>query len=160
MPAYLIELSLIATAILLSSASSLSLRLLATFLFAVTLQPALKVTAGLVLGVRYSYAYLWYFEPRFKMKSGDYLACPTRRRLIFQFAGSVGTPVAMTIGMILLQDSFYLFWLCTAGLVAFSLMQLIAFVVAVLGVRRIGHMALTHLTIPAMLGFEFRQAFS
>ena len=60
----------------------------------------------------------------------------------------------------LLQDSFYLFWLCTAGLVAFSLMQLIAFVVAVLGVRRIGHMALTHLTIPAMLGFEFRQAFS
>ena len=37
MPAYLIELSLIAAAILLSSASSLPLSLLATFLFAVTL---------------------------------------------------------------------------------------------------------------------------
>ena len=66
----------------------------------------------------------------------------------------------MAIGMILLQDSFYLFWLCTSGLVAFSLMQLIAFVAAVLGVRRIGPMALRHLTTPAMLGFELRQAFS
>ena len=37
----------------------------------------LIVTAGLALGVRYNYAYLWYFEPRFTMKYGDYLACLT-----------------------------------------------------------------------------------
>ena len=155
--AYLLEMSMIATAIGLACTSSMLLHLIATLFLAVALQPALKVTSGLMLGVRYSYAYLWHFEPRFKMMYGDYIACPRWRRLIFQFSGCVGTPFAMVIGMTLLQDAFFLFWLCALGLVAFSLMQLAAFIAAIMGVERVGSMMLRHLTTPAMLAFELRK---
>jgi len=154
---YLIQLAVIALASGLSFLNTPLIGSLATFLLALTLQPAIKATAGLVLGIRYSYAYLWYFEPRFKMQYGYYLCCPAWRRITFQFIGSIGTPLAMLIGMHLLKDISYLFWACFVGFIAFTLMQLAAFIAALADVRRIGPFTLRHLTTPAMLGFELKQ---
>ena len=71
--------------------------------------------------------------------------------------GSVGTPLAMLIGMSLLRDVSYLFWPCFAGFIAFTLMQLAAFLAALKGIRRVGPFTLRYLTTPAMLGFELKQ---
>lgn len=156
-PIYLLELILLVTAAWLTSTDQLYAMLLAIFLLALTLQPTIKVTTGLLLGVRYSYAYLWYFEPRFKMRYGDYAACARWRRVLLNLMGSIGTPLAMGIGMSMLQDNSYLYWLCAAGLIGFSLMQLVAFFAALAGLKRVGPMTLRHLTTPATLGFELRQ---
>ncbi len=157
---YLTGLSIIAVAAGLSFFNSALANALATLLFALTLQPVIKVTAGLLLGIRYSYAYLWHSEPRFKMRYGHYLSCPPWRRIMFQLTGSVGTPLAMLIGMYLLKDVSYLFWLCVLGLITFTLAQLLAFIAALIGIRRIGPFTLRHLTTPAMLGFEIKQTYS
>ena len=157
LPVYLTQLVVIALATGLAFLNSPLINSLATFLLALTLQPAIKVTAGLILGIRYSYAYLWYFEPRFKMKYGYYLCCPASRRIAFQLIGSVGTPLAMLIGMYLLKDVSYLFWPCFVGFIVFTLMQIVAFIGALIDVRRVGPFPLRHLTTPAMLGFELKQ---
>ena len=157
LPIYIVELAILVGATAITIYDSLIPNLLATLLLAVTLQPTLKVTTGLILGVRYSHAYLWYFEPRFKMKYGDYVSRPTWQRLLINFVGSVGTPLAMIIGLKLLAENAYLFWVCAMGLIAFSMMQIVAFSAALAGITRLGPFTLRHLTTPAMLGFEIRE---
>lgn len=56
-------------------------------------QPLIKIATGAVLGVKYSYAYLWGVEPRFKMRYGTYLAASRAARVIVHLSGCVGSPL-------------------------------------------------------------------
>ena len=71
---------------------------LRTVLLALTGQPLVKVTLGLLLGVRYAYAYLWYVEPRFKIRYSTYIALTPRRRVLLNLTGSIGTPLVLAAG--------------------------------------------------------------
>ena len=156
LPIYLGELVLCGLAVNLSQSTNLIERIIATALFALTLQPLLKITTGIAIGVRYSYAYLWYVEPRFKMQYGDYVSRQPWQRMLLHLMGSLGTPIAMYIGINLLSDNDILSFLCVVGFVAVTLMQIGALVAALLGVRKVGGFVLHQLTTPAMLGVEIK----
>jgi hypothetical protein len=156
----IIELVIFAVGIWQIQADSLWWRLFGVVCLGLTAQPLIKITAGLLLGVRYSYVYLWYFEPRFKMAFGSYLTLDRSARCLFHLAGSVGTPLALLIGAQILHDHFWLWLACMAGFFGATLMQLGAFVAYFLGVRKIGPFALANLTTPAMLARELSAVFS
>ena len=98
------------------SETGLIANILGVALLGATLQPLMKVMAGLLLGVRYDYAYLWYFEPRFKMRFGSYLCLGGPSRVLFHLAGSVGTPIALWVGYVVLTPHLpWLGWLSLLG---------------------------------------------
>ena len=69
--------------------------LAAAIILSVTLQPLLKIAVGHLLGIRYSYFYVWgHYEPRFKMRYGTYLCAERWRRVLLHLSGTVGSPLA------------------------------------------------------------------
>lgn len=132
-------------------------RMVGVVLLAMCLQPLLKIMVGLAVGVRYSYVYLWYFEPRFKMQFGTYQHLSRRRKLILQLAGSVGTPAALLVGWIALEGEPFLSMLCLLGALGALALQAGAFVAVSAGVKKVGPFLLTNLTTPAMLAKEWKQ---
>lgn len=69
--------------------------LAAAIVLTVTLQPLVKIAVGHLLGIRYSYCYIWgYYEPRFKMRYGTYLAAGRWQRVGLHLSGTVGSPLA------------------------------------------------------------------
>ena len=137
---------------------SLVINLAGIFCLAFCLQPLIKVSFGLMLGVRYDYAYLWYVEPRFKMQYGSYFLLTHKRRVLLHLLGSIGTPIAMLIGYFVLMPydellgygAFTLFILAT-------LMQVAAFVAEWMGVRMLGPFRLSQLTSPATAAAELKK---
>lgn len=76
----------------LDNAASTPVILAGTFATCAAAQPLFKVFVGSLLGVRYSYVWVWMkIEPRVKMRYGTYLSLPLARRLILQAAGTVGS---------------------------------------------------------------------
>jgi hypothetical protein len=153
---FVFELALLTLVIVFLNQPDLWPRIIAVGALALSLQPSMKVAAGLLLGVRYSYVYLWYFEPRFKLRYGTYLSLPAGRRVAFHLAGSVGTPVALLTGFFVLADQPILAWLSLAGCIATTAMQVGAFIAAWMGVRRVGPFLLTSLTTPATAAKELK----
>lgn len=153
---YAAEWIILVLSITLMQADHLLLRLASVGLLALCLQPMLKVTAGLLLGVRYAYVYLWYIEPRFKMAYGTYMQLGPARQCALHFAGSLGTPAALMVGIFLLNDSFWLQALCLAGFCGALGLQIGAFVLVMIGVRKVGSFQLTTLTTPAMLADVYK----
>ena len=139
------------------TAESILLRLASIVLLALCLQPLTKISTGMFLGVRYSYVYLWYFEPRFKMRFGTYQQLARWKKLVLQFSGSVGTPIALLMGWWVLGDEPLLSKLCLAGALGVTLMQVGAFTAVCLGFRRLGPFLLTNLTTPALLAKEWKE---
>jgi hypothetical protein len=137
----------------------LHLRIIAVIALALCLQPGIKLLVGILLGIRYSYVYLWFFEPRFKMSYGTYLATPTWARVLFQFFGSIGTPIALCLGYILLADVPWLSNLSLLGCFIATFMQIGAFIAYWLGIRGVGPFALSTLTTPATLAKEVGRLF-
>jgi hypothetical protein len=69
--------------------------LAAAVMLTVTLQPLVKIAIGHLLGVRYSYFYIWaHYEPRFKMRYGTYLCAERWQRVVLHASGTVGSPLA------------------------------------------------------------------
>ena len=155
---YLAEWALLAVSIVLTQADQVWVRLTAVGLLALCLQPLIKVTTGLLLGVRYAYVYLWYAEPRFKMAFGTYLAQGRTRQCALHLAGSVGTPIALLVGIFLLADNFWLQSLCLAGFIGALGLQVGAFILVMAGVRKVGSLPLTTLTTPAMLADVYKSS--
>lgn len=109
-------------------------------LWIVSFEPLVKLSVGTALGVDYDYAYLYGgVEPRFKMQFGSYLSLAPLRRAIFQFAGTLGSPLGALIAAWLYAST-----LPTArviGWIAFWLLVLVnvsGIVTEFAGVRRIG----------------------
>ena len=152
----LIECLLFTTSILSIGAESSLVRLISIVLLALCLQPLIKTSAGLLVGVRYSYVYLWYFEPRFKMQFGTYQKLERWKKIVVQLLGSIGTPLALFIGWAVLSDEPLLSVLLLASALAATLMQVTAFVAVWLGARRLGPFLLSNLTTPALLAKELK----
>ena len=152
-----LEYALCAASMMLSSVEGLLPRFLSVVMLTLCLQPLIKFTTGMMVGVKYSYVYLWYFEPRFKMQFGSYLCLVKWKKLVLQFSGSIGTPVALLIGWQVLKDAQVLSGLCLLGAVGTFLLQLGAFAAGWFGVRKLGPFLLSNLTTPASLAKELRE---
>jgi len=63
-----------------------------TVMLIVALQPLMKTSVGLLLGLRFSGVYLRGIEPRVKLRYGTYLAASRPSRVVFHLAGTVGSP--------------------------------------------------------------------
>jgi hypothetical protein len=125
---------------------------------ALTLQPLIKVTVGLIVGVRYDYAFLWQVEPRFKMRYGTYFCLPQIKRVAFHASGALGTPLAMFVGyMRFLPVSREMAWGCLVFALGAAAMQVGAFVAEWVGVTRIAGLRLANVTSPATAAFELKR---
>jgi hypothetical protein len=154
---FVFEYLLLATSILMMMAESALVRLASIILLALCLQPLIKISVGFLLGVRYAYVYLWYFEPRFKMRFGSYHTLERWKKLALQLSGSIGTPIALLAGWQVLGDEPLLAALCLAGALGAALMQVAAFAAVWFGVRKLGPFLLTNLTTPALLAKEWKE---
>jgi hypothetical protein len=155
---YAVELILLIVGSFAILADSLVTNLIGVFCFALCLQPLMKISFGLILGVRYDYVYLWYIEPRFKMQYGSYFLLTHAQRVLLNLFGSFGTPIAMLIGFITLTPHHA--WLGNAALILFvvaTLMQIAAFVAEWMGVRMLGPFRLSQLTSPATAAAELKK---
>jgi len=113
--------------------------LAAAIILTVTLQPLLKLAIGHLLGIRYSYFYIWgHYEPRFKMRYGTYLCAERWRRVLLHLSGTVGSPLAfwwvsVRAAEVLPRVSAIcegLFWLLVG-------VQVLTFLLGISGVRRL-----------------------
>jgi hypothetical protein len=117
------------------------LAIVAAGIWTMTFQPLVKIAVGYLLGVEYEYAYLYNFEPRFKMRFGDYLAAPRWARIVLHLAGTIGSPLGAWLAMVCLPTDlgvaivvcWVIFWVVVAVNVA-------GFIVALAGVRKLGPM--------------------
>ena len=129
----------------------------AMIIWVITLQPLVKVAVGTILGVGYEYGYMYGIEPRFKMKFGSYVAMPRWKRMAFHASGMVGSPLGailvawMAGGSLQIAGSVCLavFWLTLT-------INLISMILALRGVRRVGHLRLAEGSGGA-LGLELRE---
>lgn len=157
-PVYGMEVGLLLLAFVLIQGDTFGLDLLGCVLLGATAQPVMKVTTGLVMGLRYEYAFLWYFEPRFKMQFGRYLCLPSSSRVVLHLFGSVGTPLALGVAWLQLTPHYeWLGLLALLGCVVTAVMQVGAFVAEMMGVRRVGRFRLSQLTSPATAAFEWKK---
>lgn len=131
----------------------------AAAVLATALQPLLKVSTGLALGVRYAYAYLRRGEPRFKLQFGSYLAAPAWRRALLHGSGTLGSPLAWLLVSVVAAPSSptlarVLLWLFAGHL----LFQAGISLLAAAGLRRLPLLGLLRLTSAGAAGWELRQA--
>lgn len=155
------ELVLLVIGGALLQSDSVVLLVLGLGALALSLQPSIKVAVGLALGIRYDYVYLWYFEPRFKMRYGTYLRLPPAARVGFHLAGSVGTVLAMFLGYLaFLPVNTLMAWACFVFFLGALAMQVGAFVAEWAGVRKVAGFRLSTLTSPATAAAELRELMS
>lgn len=124
-----------------------------------TLQPLVKVTAGAILGVRYSYFYLWGPEPRVKMRYGTFLAAATWRRVVVHLAGTIGSPLALAFCANASsphhpKTALFLF----AAFTLLVLIQVVMLLGGIAGARRIGPSPPVALSSAGAAGLEIRAA--
>jgi hypothetical protein len=131
----------------------------ATAVLAMTLQPLLKTSVGAALGVRYSYAYLWKVEPRFKMRYGTYLAATRWKRATLHAAGCFGTPFALWMVAVLTQHGMAGVSAVCEGLLTLALVaQAALFVLAFVGFERVGPFGPLRLTSAGGAGHELQRS--
>lgn len=133
--------------------------LAAAVILMTTLQPLVKVAAGVCLGVRYSYVWFWGFEPRFKMRYGTYLAAPRWRRVMVHLAGTLGSPLALLCVALLaapVQPSVAS--LCWALFGILLVPQVVPFLLVLLGVGSLGRLRLASRTSGGAAADELRSA--
>lgn len=130
----------------------------AAALLTVALQPLLKVSTGLALGIGYAYFYVWRGEPRFKLRFGSYLAAAPWKRFLLHGSGVVGSPLGVGVAWAAARSSHPTLaraLLALAGLhVAFSIVVL---VLAALGVRRLPGIGAIRFNSAGAAGHELRQ---
>jgi hypothetical protein len=120
------------------------LGIIAALIWVTAFQPLVKVGVGYLLGVGYEYAYFFNAEPRFKMRFGDYLAAPRWARIVLHLSGTIGSPLGAWLVLICLPSDlriaidvgWAIFWIVVV-------VNLVGFIVALAGVRRLGPMKAT-----------------
>ncbi len=126
-------------------------------LLATVAQPLLKIAVGTLLGVRYAYAFLRMFEPRFKMQYGSYLSRPRLARILYHLCGTAGTPLALAFVSGLAALPEFARMACYGLAVAFAALNAVFFGAALLGFRRIGPVRVS-ITSGGSAGEELRGA--
>lgn len=135
--------------------------LVAGLVLAVTWQPLLKVVAGYLLGVRYSYVYLLGVEPRVKMRYGTYLAASRRRRVALHLSGMLGSPLALWwVAVRATRDLPHTATVCwTLGWILVAV-EVATFVIVISGARRSGPLRFAHFSSGGSAAAELRSAAS
>lgn len=134
--------------------------LASAFILMATLQPLIKTSVGQALGIRYSYAYLWGVEPRFKMRYGTYLAAPRWRRVLFHLSGTLGSPFALwLVGSLATRKMTVTASICTALFWVLVGIQVIPFAAGLAGLRRLGPVGPVTVASGGGAGVELREAF-
>jgi hypothetical protein len=117
---------------------------IAALLWTMAFQPLVKILAGTALRIRYSYAYLWGPEPRFKMRYGTYIAAPMSARIIFHLSGMLGSPLGAWLPIPLLGSQFpaatKFCWILFGIVVAINV---VPFMLALAGLQKIGQIRLS-----------------
>ena len=145
---YLAELGLaIAGAVVLALGSrhqSNLLVIVSAVLWTIAFQPLIKVAVGYLLGVRYEYAYLYGFEPRFKMCFGQYLAQPRYARLLLHLSGTIGSPIGAWLPTWFVDPSLRIaIYVCWGLFWTVVVINVAGFVAVLTGVRsRVGSIRL------------------
>ena len=131
--------------------------LAAGMILTVTWQPLLKVAAGYLMGIRYSYFYFRGVEPRVKMQYGTFLAATRWQRVTLHLAGTVGSPLAFWYVAVRaagqMPEVARICWLLCWILVA---VQVAMFVVVFAGARRGGPLGGAHLSSGGSIARELR----
>jgi hypothetical protein len=136
-----------------------SLVAVAAVVLGTALQPLLKTSTGIALGMDYAYAYLWRGEPRFKLRFGSYLAAPRWRRVVLHLSGTLGTPIATALCSAVATPSQPMLGRVLAWLAALHLLfQAAILVLAGAGVHRMPLLGILRLTSAGAAGFELRGA--
>ena len=156
---WLSEWLLAISGLALAVSGSVSGAITGTLLLTLSAQPLVKTSVGLLLGVRYAYAYLWYIEPRFKMRYASYLALSGSARLVLHLAGSIGTPTALALGCLQVATLGSMLWATLIGMAALATaaLQIGAFVAEYRGLRQVAGFRLADLTSPATAARELRR---
>jgi len=133
--------------------------LLAAAIWVTTFEPLLKITFGLVLGIRYDYAYLRGGEPRFKMRYGTYLVASRASRVALHLSGTVGSPLAAwLVGRIAVPSLPLSGAICVIAFWALLGLNMLLFTAALAGLRRLGPIRLG-ISSGGVAGVELRDAF-
>jgi len=126
-----------------------------------TLQPLVKVSAGRVLSIRYSYAYIRGIEPRFKMRYGTYLAAPRWRRIALHLSGTVGSLLALwLVRRLALPELPGTAAVCGVAFWIVAGMNAVPFLAGLAGVRRLGPVGPVNSTSGGAAALELRAALS
>ena len=126
-----------------------------------TLEPLIKVSAGMLLGVRYSYAYLRGIEPRFKMRYGTYLVLSRWQRITLHLAGTVGSLLALWMVQRLASPAMP--GIAAACRVAFWIVagiNVALFLAGLAGVRGLGPIGPVNSTSGGAAALELRELWS
>jgi hypothetical protein len=146
-------------AVALARGSSLG-AIAAMAIWVTAFQPLVKVSVGIALGIGYEYAYLFGIEPRFKMNFGSYLAAARWKRIALHLSGMVGSPggamIVASAAEAKLPITAVVCWVVFWILVS---MNVIPFVAAVMGVRRLGRLRMDEGS-GGSAGIELRDLFS
>ena len=130
--------------------------LAAAAIWVTTFEPLVKLGTGMLLRVRYEYAYLRGVEPRFKMRYGTYLAAPRWRRVLVHLSGTVGSPLAAWLVATLTRPRLPVACrICVAAFWATVLLNAAFLCAALIGLRRIGRLRLST-TSGGAAGLELR----
>jgi len=125
----------------------------------VTLQPPIKVAVGYVVGVSYSYFFVFGIEPRFKMRYGTYLAAEPWRRVLLHLAGTVGSPLAFWWAAVraeeVLPDASAT---CRVLFLVLVAIQVATFLLGLAGVSRLGPIGAVRHTSGGGAAYELRQS--
>ncbi len=135
------------------------LAIASSIILTITLQPPIKLAAGYLLGVRYSHFFFFGFEPRFKMCYGTYLSAERWRRVLLHLSGTVGSPlafwwVALRTEAALPRASA----ICQALFLLLVAIQVLTFLLGILGVRRLGPLGAVRHTSGGAAAYELREA--
>jgi hypothetical protein len=132
--------------------------ILTAALWSVTFQPLIKVTTGLLLGVRYDYAYLYRVEPRFKMTYGKYLATPRWARITLHLSGMIGSPIGVWLPTLCAgRNLLAAIYTCRAFFWLFVVINAGSFLIVLCGIYRIRDFRLLD-SSGGMAAFELREA--
>ncbi|MEX2489901.1 MAG: hypothetical protein WD356_10295 [Pseudomonadales bacterium] len=157
MAAFTLEVVIFMLAVMSIFQEHVLAKFLGIVLLALCLQPLIKIVTGMLLGVRYDYAYLWYIEPRFKMQFGTYFQLPPMSRVLVHLSGGIGTPLAMLTGYWVFLGEFTL--VAYGWLLLFfgaAALQVGAFVAEWIGIHKVGPFRLSNLTSPATAAMELK----
>jgi hypothetical protein len=121
-----------------------ALAFVGALLWMVTFEPLVKFAVGGLVGVEYDYMYLLGIEPRLKMRYGTYLAKPRLLRSLVHLSGTIGSPIAAGLAYVIVSHTlpgaaalcYGAFWILVA-------INVINFVLPLLGFRRVGPMPLS-----------------
>jgi hypothetical protein len=132
-----------------------------SIILTITLQPLIKIAVGSLVGVRYSHFFFFGIEPRFKMRYGTYLSAERWRRVLLHLSGTVGSPlafwwVALRTEATLPRASA----ICWALFLLLVAIQVLAFLLGIVGVRRLGPLGAVRHTSGGAAAYEIRDAFS